>query len=591
MNSVINNILGMNAQRMYNINTRSKAKISEKLASGYRINRSADDAAGVSISEKMRRQIQGLTKGVENTQQGVSLCQVADGALAEVNEMLHRITELSVQAANGTNTEQERNAIQEEIRHILNEIDRIGDTTFNEQPIFQGTDEVIKNADGTDASWSSVQVKDITLANVDLGKQPLVNGEGGDMMHLQAIVKNSDLALNGQSFNLIYGSGSTSNSSLRITDASGRQTVVSMDSLTQSNYTTNGTNQWSRDFTYSAGAGVNLTVTQKVKLDESDVNNNEKKYNITYEFSNASNINNVEFMFHVDTAYNNNDLCEGYYIDGNRVENYCIYNQSSAGSNLTNPNSATAPVSPYVKDNMPGSLSIIDVDNALSFSEKITFGTRQPDSLSIGHYSEIDDWSYYNSLDTKLGENTTDKDLGFSLYYNLGGFPGDKSVSFDYGIVSTTADNNVKNLQLELNKQQVFNHTGQRSFWIQSGTEALSGMYVDIDEMNTSYLGISNLDVSTVAGANRAMESVGNALQKVINNRAGIGVQQNRLEHIITNEQNIIENTTAAESRIRDTDMAKEMVDFSKLSILEQVGQSMMAQANQSNQGVLHLLQ
>lgn len=134
MNIVAHNILAMNANRQFNITSKDKAKSTEKLSSGYRINRASDDAAGLSISEKMRRQIRGLSQGVENTQDGVSLCQVADGALAEVSDMLHRITELSIKSANGTNSPSDRQAIQDEIGEILQEIDRIGETTkFNEQ--------------------------------------------------------------------------------------------------------------------------------------------------------------------------------------------------------------------------------------------------------------------------------------------------------------------------------------------------------------------------------------------------------------------------------------------------------------------------
>ena len=111
MNVVAHNLLAMNANRQFNITNKNKAKTTEKLSSGYRINRAADDVAGLSISEKMRRQIRGLSQGVRNTEDGVSLCQVADGALAEVTEMLHRITELSIQSANGTYTDDDRQAI------------------------------------------------------------------------------------------------------------------------------------------------------------------------------------------------------------------------------------------------------------------------------------------------------------------------------------------------------------------------------------------------------------------------------------------------------------------------------------------------
>ena len=116
-------------------------------------------------------------------------------------------------------------------------------------------------------------------------------------------------------------------------------------------------------------------------------------------------------------------------------------------------------------------------------------------------------------------------------------------------------------------------------------------MFLEIDHMNTTILGINDLDVSSVDGANHALDAVKGALEKVSSNRSKIGAQQNRLEHTIANEFNVVENTTSAESRIRDTDMSKEMVEFSKDMILENVGQAMLAQANQSNRGVLSLLQ
>ena len=139
MGSVVHNMMALNACRQLNIVSKSRAKSTEKLSSGYRTNRAADDAAGLAISEKMRRQIRGLTQGIANAQDGVSLCQVADGALAQVNDMLHRVTELSVKSANGTNDTSDREAIQKEIAQIVEEIERISETTtFNEQSVFQG---------------------------------------------------------------------------------------------------------------------------------------------------------------------------------------------------------------------------------------------------------------------------------------------------------------------------------------------------------------------------------------------------------------------------------------------------------------------
>lgn len=133
------NLLAMNANRMYIDNRRRQDKISERLSSGYRINRASDDAAGLAISEKMRRQIRGLAQASLNAQDGISMVQIADGAMAEVHDMLHRGTELSVKAANGTLSDEERSYIQREIAQLKEEIDAISDkTTFNEIPVLKG---------------------------------------------------------------------------------------------------------------------------------------------------------------------------------------------------------------------------------------------------------------------------------------------------------------------------------------------------------------------------------------------------------------------------------------------------------------------
>lgn len=135
------NLLAMNANRMYTDNTRKQKKVSEKLSSGYRINRAADDAAGLAISEKMRRQIRGLSQAVLNVQDGISMVQIADGAMEEVHEMLHRGTELSIKAANGTLTDDERSYIQQEIEQIKEEIDAIHEkVNFNEIHVLRGKD-------------------------------------------------------------------------------------------------------------------------------------------------------------------------------------------------------------------------------------------------------------------------------------------------------------------------------------------------------------------------------------------------------------------------------------------------------------------
>ena len=137
---VQHNLTAMNSNRMLGLTTNSQAKATEKLASGYKINRAADDAAGLAISEKMRRQIRGLTQASANAQDGISCVQTAEGALNEVHDMLQRMNELAVKAANGTNQSEDDAYIQKEIKQLISEIDRVSTTsTFNERKLLDGS--------------------------------------------------------------------------------------------------------------------------------------------------------------------------------------------------------------------------------------------------------------------------------------------------------------------------------------------------------------------------------------------------------------------------------------------------------------------
>ena len=613
---VAHNMLAMNAQRQFSVTGLNKKKSTEKLSSGYRINRAADDAAGLQISEKMRKQINGLNRGVDNTEAGISLCQVADGALAQVNDMLHRMTELSVQSANGTNSVSDRQAIQREINQLLAEINRIGETTtFNGKPIFQGEGRVssASRISGLD-SLGNIPFSDFTLANMELGDRPFGAASNANTLGLQAIVSNSDSSWDGQTFNLIFGNGSTSISSLRLkyTDENGQlaTTVVDLcppkystaedpnpDNLSRrgnptvepSNYSeSNGIR--SREFNYDDGNGINITITQSIRIDETDPN--EKNYVISYDFKNNGSTNvDLEFLFHADTAYNNNDRCEKYFV---RDESNDQTNQIGESTIYTSPDSSLVP-SGGTYSEVPDSFSIIDTEQALAFTEKVSFPNGKPDSLCMGHYSQICDWSYYDSLNANLGRPTSD--LGFALYYNLSkngtlGSGDSRSLTFNYGIANAETDKNLTDIFLTKDVRTIVNKTRSASnFWIQSGCDTMDGIPLKIGQMDAEILGIDNLNVMSEKQATNSITRVSDALAILSAQRSEIGAQQNRLEHTVANESNTVENTTAAESRIRDTDMAEEMVNYSKHNILEQAGLSMMAQANQNGQHVLALLQ
>ncbi len=594
MNIVAHNLLAMNANRQLQVTGKKKGNDIEKLSSGYRINKAADDAAGLQISEKMRKQIGGLTQGVQNTQEGISLCQVADGALAEVQEMLLRLTELSVHAANGTLSSSDRMAIQREVNRIMEEINRIGDTTkFNDTYLFRGGDAVKGVEYSSPSILGSVPFEDFSLSDVDLGYHPFSAGSGANQMNLEAIVSNPDSPAYGSEFGLIFGGGSTSNSSIRLTytgdDGNPVIDEVPFDSLIPGNYaeghTPEGNSFWTRDLVYQNADGAAVKITQRIEADSRG--DTEKKYKISYAFENTGTRDvNMDFMFHADTAYNNNDNCEGYFVDGQRIERSCIY--SEPGSPFT-----AGETNPEIHNGVPDSLSIIDTEQALAFSEKIAFTGEKPDSFSIGYYFSIDDWNYYDNLDWNLGQDMMRQDLGFGLMWNRSLAANSSwSVSFDYGICKTDSDANLQNVQLTNDGRQtvVYGHSRQ-TLWIQSGADTGDGLQIDLAEMNAQKLGIADLNLTTIAGADRAMGCVEGAIRYISNFRSRIGAQQNRLEHTVANEDNIIENTTRAESAIRDADMAAEMVNYSKHSILEQAGQAMLAQTNQMGQGVLELLQ
>lgn len=586
---VAHNLIAMNSQRQLNIVNNKKVKSTEKLSSGYRINRASDDAAGLSISEKMRRQIHGLDKGINNTQDGVSMCQVGDGALAEVSAMLQRVTQLSVQAANGTLETSERQDIQREISQILNEIDRIGSTTdFNTIKLFDGNDTILTNADGSPFIEGNIPFGDFSLADVSLGVTPF-DGNANNTPRLNAIVDNPDSAAYMKNYNLIFGNGSTSYASIRATNSQG-ESVIDLSSFRSTGVNQLSDTSWENTLTYSDANGFDIQLIQKIST--RDTSATQKDYTIEYEFQNMSSDNvTLDVMFHADTAYNNNDRCEGYFIGQNRIDQTTVYAKDTSTTVPTAQNGTNTNV---IYNNMPSDFSIVDVDSALPFSEKITLnGAETPDVLSVGIYSSIYDWNYYtqSELATNLGQDTHSRDLGFSLIWEDKTLSagGSFKASFDYGIVATNSDTNLPPVNMSSNP--VVTHEEVKQIWIQCSSKTDDGMYLDFGEMNSRALGIDRIDVTTESGAKRSLEMVDAGLQYVSGIRARIGAQQNRLEHTINNNSNTMENLTAAESAIRDTDMADEMVKYSMQSLISQTGQSMLAQANQSNQGVLSLLQ
>ena len=443
---VQHNLTAMNANRMLGV-----TKSTEKLSSGYKINRAADDAAGLSISEKMRKQIRGLSQASSNAQDGISCVQTAEGALTEVHSMLQRMNELAVQAGNGTMSEDDRQNIKDEIDQLTSEIDRVSETTkFNETYLLKGN--------GTETRQKEVAATAMT--------------------------------------------------------ATYKTPVTSTVALTA----TNAPTTW-----YAKGSATALTADQILERLEVDANGN------------------VAIK----------DGMEMYSEAANTTDQYGAQTKDKIVA-LTTVKQSYGVASTALYADAQGTTAVKDEDLKNYFNE---------------------DGTVKQSLYKKTtGANATFKEIGAEQIANY---------------VTVTAAKDKTTVEYEAVKDLVL------SFQVGADTTANNKISVSMQSMSAESIGVKGISVTgdDSTNADAAVDTIGEAIKKVSSQRSALGAVQNRLEHTIANLDNIVENTTAAESAIRDTDMAEEMVAYSKNSILTQAGQSMLAQANQSNQGVLSLLQ
>lgn len=419
---VQHNLRAMNSNRMFGLTVKSQSKSTEKLSSGYKINRAADDAAGLSISEKMRKQIRGLTQASLNAQDGISAVQTAEGALNEVQDMLQRANELAVKAANGTMSESDRNYIQSEINQLTTEIDRVATTTkFNETYLMKGNN---------NGSIGHLTYATATEGLADIGTVNASTGTVAVQLTKQNKVEitGTDTAYNGKQVTL------------------GNTTYVVVNSTSLKT---------------GATGTVVMTVSQAIK----ELEKGGTAANPVKAFASMD-----EMMQAVRNQYGK-DIRE---------------------------------ISTYIQGKGPDAKVMLKVDSFADLNEAVDL------SLHVG------------------ADGTTDNKIN-----------------------------------------------------------------MNISMMSARGLGVNGLKVTGETGKNAtlALDTIADAIQMISSQRSALGAIQNRLEHTIANLDNVVENTTASESQIRDTDMATEMVKYSNNNILAQAGQSMLAQSNQANQGVLALLQ
>ena len=435
---VQHNITAMNANRMLGVTSGLQAKSTEKLSSGYKINRAADDAAGLSISEKMRKQIRGLSQASDNAEDGISCVQTAEGALTEVHSMLQRMNELAVKAGNGTMSEDDRQNVQDEIDQLVDEIDRVSETTkFNETYLLKGDDTSNGNTKSLEANAEIGQIDGLTVT----AKADKTYTDNDDVKIGKVIVKSSDTNV-------------VTVDTTKLTEAAGNIAKITTD-------------------------GTEVVVTKN---------------------------------------------------DG-KTDTYATVDKFKAA---------------YAGLDIAGA-------GAVTISKTLNTATANTDDTVTGTYTgNLNSYKVGDSVNVKLAVGASGE---------------------------TALSNGSKALLL--------------SFQVGADTTSENKISVTMDSMSAKSIGVDGIKVtgSDSTNADKAVDTISDAIKKVSKQRSALGAVQNRLEHTISNLDNVVENTTSAESRISDTDMAEEMVSYSKNNILMQAGQSMLAQANQQNQGVLSLLQ
>lgn len=545
---VQHNLNAINANNKMNINVSGTKKATEKLSSGYQINRAGDNAAGLAISEKMRSQIRGLSQATKNANDGISLIQTAEGGLNETHSILQRMRELSVQSANGTyQDDTDREAIQLEVDALKSEIDRIASSTeYNGMKLLdgslggsQGTNEygakygVVSTA-ATDLNGATITSN---IAGVKITTAYAASGKGGE---------NAIWSADGKNLTMNLVSGET-------------YTQKDIDNLIANATQSKDAGQ----ATAPAEVSVKLAngVMTASKAGETDV---------TTAGLRATGSNSADVLKLVgDTksgAHGSSDQITftansyGKAYDTGMAAKITISTDVAAGKENVEVTAAAKPAGATAGATAKAAEIKLHLSTGKTYTEK--------DIENI-----LKEAGYDYSVKLEDVKNT-DGDADGKIYFNVKG-DAEVAITDGAGVGKDSVPNNGKGLTFQIGANGV---EDQR-------------VTLNVNDMSSSAIGVANADVSTQDAANAAIDMIDSAVKTVSMQRAGLGALQNRLEYTVNNLTTTNENLTAAESQIRDTDMATEMINYTKNNILQQASQAMLAQANQQPQAILQLLQ
>jgi len=557
------NIMAMNAYRNYNTNTSALAKNLEKLSSGYKINRAGDDAAGLAISEKMRAQITGLNAAQKNVKDGISLVKTAEGAMQEIQDMLNRMDYLATQSANGTYDDPvDRYNLQKEVDQLKSEINRIADSAN-----FNGINLLDGSQDGGSSAASMTDV-DVTV-EIDALKPTEATRKG-------------IYAVDTKNFKFTAASGSSGTVSIKVagktiataTVSTGGKISASDLTLTTGELTIGGVK-----FEVSGSADSEIVLTMK----DDPTEDFEEDMSVTITGVTRAPATQDD----VDGALGNNGIS-----DTVRVKQDAIYAADRVYASAT-----------FGLDDVFAA-GIKDGDQIKIGNETYTFSVGKDSKFKSG--KNIVDLTAFEvgsdkltdaaarrltaaAAGNKMFKVTTDNASGAIHLTEIDG-------AVDYnkndlrGSETDTMDGNWTGLVKFGNAAASGGGTGL-TLQIGDTSESYNQLTVSIGDMHTyGSMGIDGIDISTRDGASSAIDVIKNAINYVSGIRGDLGATQNRLEHTANNLSVMAENIQDAESTIRDTDVAEEMMKYTKNNILVQSAQAMLAQANAVPQGVLQLL-
>lgn len=569
------NMASLNTYRQLSTNTANTAKSLEKLSSGLRINKAGDDAAGLAISEKMRGQIRGLDQAARNSQDGISMIQTAEGSLNETHAILQRMKELATQASNDTNVGGDRGEIQKELNQLSSEINRIGNTTeFNTQSLLKGDGKVAvaksefivdgKLTTGGGAAASTVEATQISTltddlnaaldtATFDLNGQTLVVTLAAQAAGGEADSTGYNVTSNAATVNLdaAAGAGTANGTASGIRDALTK--MIDANAALKGNYTV-------------SGAGANITITAVKDGDFAGAAGNIG----AAVFSRASATDggvDVGTTTNATQAYGDIDLAavatqadaigligKGMTINGTAIEFYDAdegtYTGNAQGINISE------------------AINAADGSNADALAKAIATQAKI-DGVTLSS----------TAADTLTITASVAGAEGKDLEYSDGGIQKEFKATFQVGA------NKGQSFTIDINDMR----SEALGVTAKAGTTGFAAANT-VTDGTTAVEKEAALDVSDHTKATAAIAVIDSAIGKVSAERSKLGAFTNRLEHTIANLGTSSENMTAAESRIRDVDMAKEMMQFQKNNILAQAATAMLAQANQQPQGVLQLL-